>query len=121
MSELRTQSRHASLWEAVVNTLVGYVIAYVATAILFRIYDIPASQGKIHSVTMWMTLISILRGYVLRRAWNAEFWTRLNWRRPWRLFRLRLHSSQKRRYPINPPPLHPNCRCTVIPLQSDTE
>jgi len=71
------QSRRASFIEAVVNTSVGYAISFFATVLLFHLYSIDASAGKIHMLTFWMTLLSIARGYILRRVFNSELWKKV--------------------------------------------
>lgn len=75
---LRRQSKVASLAEAVVNTFVGLLIAFVAQAFICWAYDIPLSAHQNFVIVSWMTVISVARSYVLRRAWNAEFWKRRN-------------------------------------------
>lgn len=71
-----TQSKRASFVEAVVNTALGLVIAMFATAGICKVYGIPMSWTNNFIITFWMTVISIVRSYVIRRAWNAEFWKR---------------------------------------------
>ncbi len=72
--KLRSQSKLASLVESVVNTLVGLVIAMGATFVICWAYSIPMTLSQNFILTSWMTVISVLRGYVIRRLWNAEFW-----------------------------------------------
>lgn len=80
---LRTQSKKASLTEAVVNTVVGLLIAMWATAAICWLHRIPMSWTNNFIITSWMTGLSVARGYALRRAWNAEFWKagKMRWRR----------------------------------------
>jgi len=69
-----SQSKTASLVEAVVNTGVGLVIAFTAQMIIVWLNDIPLTWEDNAIIVWWMTVISILRSYVIRRAWNSEFW-----------------------------------------------
>jgi len=69
-----TQSKAASFVEAVVNTGVGLVIAFTAQMIIVWLNDIPLTWEDNAIIVWWMTVISILRSYVIRRAWNSEFW-----------------------------------------------
>lgn len=69
-----SQSRVASAVEAVVNTVVGLAIASSLQMLICWIYDIPMTWTHNLIITGWMTVVSVLRGYVLRRAWNAEWW-----------------------------------------------
>lgn len=82
---LRDQSKRASFIEAVTNTLIGYVIAYAATYAIVWAYDMQMSHANVSQMVNWMTLLSVLRGYVLRRLWNAEWWKRWSWRKPFSL------------------------------------
>ena len=70
------QTRLASMVEAVVNTGVGMVLAMWATTLICSAYSIPMSWTNNFIITFWMTVLSIVRSYVIRRAWNAEFWKR---------------------------------------------
>lgn len=72
----RKQSRLASLVEAVVNTGVGIVIAFAAQWLICWFYSIPLSASDNAIIVGWMTVISVIRSYVIRRAWNSEFWRR---------------------------------------------
>lgn len=74
----RAQSKKASLTEAFANTLIGLCIAYGMNIILYAAYHIPISGSQTFAITMWMTLVSVIRSYVLRRLWNSEWWKR--WR-----------------------------------------
>lgn len=101
---LRTQSRRASFVEAIANTTIGYAIAFFATVILFKIYNVPASHGQIFSITTWMTGLSVLRGYVLRRLWNSEWWKHIKW----------IMWNRKKTYRYDTmPPQHINCRSVI--------
>lgn len=70
------QSRVASATEAVVNTVVGLALASIVQMAICRYYGIPMSWHNNLIITGWMTGLSVLRGYLLRRAWNAEWWKR---------------------------------------------
>lgn len=69
-----SQSRRGSIVEAVVNTCVGLVVAFIMNVVLYSAYHVPVSRSTTFAITMWMTVVSIIRGYVLRRAFNAEWW-----------------------------------------------
>lgn len=71
------QTKLASAVEAVVNTTVGAVIAIGANYLLFWVYEVKASNSQVLHVAGWMTVISVVRSYVIRRAWNSEFWKRV--------------------------------------------
>lgn len=68
------QSKLASLTEAVVNTGVGLLIAFSAQWLICWFYSIPLSASDNAIIVGWMTVISVVRSYIIRRAWNSEFW-----------------------------------------------
>lgn len=71
-----SQSKLGSLAEAVVNTAIGLLVAMFATAGICKLYGIPMSWENNFIITFWMTVISIARSYIIRRAWNSQFWRR---------------------------------------------
>lgn len=70
------QSRRASLIEAIVSTAIGFVLSYVAQSILFRLYGIPISHAVNLQIVGVLTVISIFRGYYIRRMWESSWWTK---------------------------------------------
>lgn len=71
------QSRAMSLLESVVNTVVGLGVAMVATAAICEAYGIPMTWENNFIITFWMTVLSVLRSYVIRRMFNADWRPRL--------------------------------------------
>lgn len=71
---LRTQSRKASLIEAISNTVIGLIIAYFMNILLYTAYHVKVGGSTVFAITMWMTLVSVIRSFVLRRLWNSEWW-----------------------------------------------
>lgn len=70
------QTKVGSAIEAVANTAVGYIIALVCMRIIMWAYDFPMGTRETSIVVMWMTVVSVVRGYAIRRLWNAQFWKR---------------------------------------------
>lgn len=66
------QSKLESLIESLTNIVVGIVIALAAQLLFFRIYDIHISLSTNVQLTGWMTLISIIRSYTLRRLFDKR-------------------------------------------------
>jgi len=66
------QAKLHSLLEAVVNTLVGLVIAMIATAVICWFHDIPMPLENNFKITAWMTALSVVRGYAIRRYFNRK-------------------------------------------------
>jgi hypothetical protein len=69
-----SQSRLGSLAEALCNTAIGFGISWAGNAAFFWWYDIPVKTGEMLSLTIFMTFLSIGRGYFIRRLWNSQFW-----------------------------------------------
>lgn len=68
------QSRWHSLIESVTNVAIGLVISLISQIVIFHAYAIHLSLGENVKITLWFTVISVIRSYALRR-----FFT--NWRR----------------------------------------
>lgn len=64
------QSKFVSFIEALVNTTIGYVIALSSQLIIFPKYNIHISVETNVKLTLWFTLISIIRSYIIRRFFN---------------------------------------------------
>lgn len=67
-----TQSKWGSLIETCTHTAIGFVIAYFLGHWLYVLYDIPVSHSANFQITCWFTVVSIARGYVVRRWFNAR-------------------------------------------------
>lgn len=64
------QSKKMSLVESLSNTLIGYFIAVISQLIVFPLVGIESSIKQNLIVGFYFTLISIIRGFVLRRLFN---------------------------------------------------
>ena len=64
------QTRRMAMLESVVSTFVGLALAFIAQAILFRVYGVHVSSEVNALIVFWMTLLSLVRGYGLRRLFN---------------------------------------------------
>lgn len=69
------QSKLASLIEACINTMVGLGIAYFAQTWILRELHVPITNKQNLIMVGFMTVVSVLRSYILRRMFNAEFWS----------------------------------------------
>lgn len=66
----KPQSRRQSLFEALANTIIGFVIALAAQLFITNWYAIPTTLTQDIHITIFFTGISILRSYALRRIFN---------------------------------------------------
>jgi hypothetical protein len=64
------QSRAMSLAEAVTNVIVGYAIAVATQTMILPLFDVHLSLGDNLLVGGVFTLVSIVRSYLLRRAFQ---------------------------------------------------
>lgn len=67
-----SQTRLGSFLEALVNTLVGLVVSLVSTIFIMPIVGVHTTMGQNLELTMYFTLVSIARSYLLRRYFNAR-------------------------------------------------
>lgn len=64
------QSRKASMAEAVANTAIGYLVALAAQAVIFPMFGLHASATDHMAIGGLFTVVSLVRGYLLRRLFN---------------------------------------------------
>ena len=67
-----TQSKLQSAIEACANIVVGMGVALLSQVILFPIFDIHVTSKTHLCITLWFTVISLVRSYFLRRYFNAR-------------------------------------------------
>lgn len=64
------QSRRGSLFEAVTNTVVGYVLAVATQFAVFPVFGLRVGVVENLSLGLVFTAVSLARGYALRRFFN---------------------------------------------------
>lgn len=64
------QTKLDSLIESLVNTAVGMLLAVVFMQLIVWVYDMPVSFEQNIIITFWMTVLSIARGYLIRRVFE---------------------------------------------------
>lgn len=64
------QSKRHSLMEAIISTAVGFVLAIVTQHYLYIWYDIEVTHSQNFQIVAILTVVSVLRGYWLRRLFN---------------------------------------------------
>lgn len=65
-----SQSRKWSAVETAAGTAIGFVVAYITTALLFPPLGLPVSSSKNLVITAIFTVVSLVRGYYVRRLFN---------------------------------------------------
>lgn len=65
-----SQSRKMSALESVLNVAIGYSIAITTQTLVFPLFDIHIGMGDQAAIGAIFTVVSLVRGYVLRRLFN---------------------------------------------------
>ena len=65
------QSRLMSLGEAMTNVFVGYFLAVGMQMLVFPLVGLQTTLGQSLGIGAIFTVVSLVRGYVLRRLFNA--------------------------------------------------
>lgn len=67
MSQTKTQS----VIESVTNVAIGYFVALVSQLLVFPMFNIHVSFSDNIGISIWFTVISLIRSYIVRR-WFAK-------------------------------------------------
>lgn len=66
------QTRIGSLIEACINTAIGFVMSIVLSLIVYPMFGHSFTLAQNVGITVIFTVASIVRGYVVRRWFNAR-------------------------------------------------
>lgn len=69
------QTKLESLIEAIINTIIGFCISFVANAVLLPLVGLPVTVTQNVLIGLGMTVVSVARQYVIRR-WAQKHLTR---------------------------------------------
>ena len=64
------QSKHHSLFECILNIIIGFVVAILAQRFIFPFYGVHISIQDNLEIGGWLTIVSLARQYILRRFFN---------------------------------------------------
>ena len=67
-----TQSRRMSLIETLASTAIGYLVAVASQLVIFPLFDMHIALSDNLLIGAMFTVISIIRGYCVRRMFNAR-------------------------------------------------
>lgn len=67
-----SQSRLESLVEVSINIAIGFGINWTANMYILPLYGFAITGGQAFSIGLVFTAISVVRGYVIRRWFNAR-------------------------------------------------
>lgn len=65
-----TQSKQKSLLESLTNTIIGLVSSFTIQIILYPLLNIAVSIRQNATITLVFFVVSMLRGYIIRRLFN---------------------------------------------------
>jgi hypothetical protein len=65
-----TQTKKKSLIESIVQTIIGLVTSFVIQVVLYPLLDIPVTISQNLIITAVFFVVSIIRGYFVRRMFN---------------------------------------------------
>lgn len=64
------QTKKRSFKEAIINTLIGYLITLICSPALYWVCGIEYHTSQLCLVTLLFTILSVVRGYFVRRFFN---------------------------------------------------
>lgn len=68
-----SQSKRGSLIEALINTAIGFVVNFCANLIILPMFGFTSLTAKANFlIGILYTIISVVRGYAVRRWFNAH-------------------------------------------------
>lgn len=66
------QTKKQSFIESFTNTAIGFIISWASTFIIFPFVGFESNPAKNLLITLYFTVISIARSYILRRFFNRK-------------------------------------------------
>ncbi|SHJ29359.1 DUF7220 family protein [Aquimarina spongiae] len=66
------QTKKQSLLESLANVTIGFLITIISLHLIFPVLGIENHSGKNTILTVYLTILSILRNYLLRRYFNKK-------------------------------------------------
>ena len=66
------QTKRQSFIESLSNVAIGYLVSLISLFIIFPILGIESSTSKNLIITLYFTLVSVARSYILRRYFNKK-------------------------------------------------
>jgi len=66
------QTRLESLIETIINTLIGFILSFIAWPVAAALFNMPYNHGQHFGIVLFFTVVSVARGYVIRRWFNGR-------------------------------------------------
>jgi len=65
------QTRLMSMVETITNVAIGLIVSFLSQVVIFKYYDIRISLAQNLELTLYFTVVSVIRGFALRRFFNS--------------------------------------------------
>jgi hypothetical protein len=66
------QTKKQSLLESVINTAIGFIVSMLSQIFIYGVMRIPVTISKSVLLTLFFTVVSIIRSYIIRRIFNKK-------------------------------------------------
>ena len=66
------QTKKQSLIESLINVAIGFLITIISLSVIFPMLGFENHSGKNVILTTYLTILSVLRNYLLRRYFNRK-------------------------------------------------
>jgi hypothetical protein len=67
-----TQTKLNSILESLSNTTIGLLTTFIFSPIIYNIVGMQYTYSQLGMVTILFTILSIVRGYIVRRYFNKK-------------------------------------------------
>ena len=57
--------------ETITNVAIGLIVSFISQVGIFKYYDIHISLAQNLELTLYFTVVSVIRGFALRRFFNS--------------------------------------------------
>ena len=57
--------------ETITNVAIGLIVSFLSQVVIFKLYDIHISLAQNLELTLYFTVVSVIRGFALRRFFNS--------------------------------------------------
>lgn len=64
------QSKRNSAFEAATNVAIGYLVSVLANVLILPVFGYNVTIGDSFAIGLAFTIVSLVRSYLLRRAFN---------------------------------------------------
>ena len=64
------QTKKQSLIESITNVIIGYIVAVISNIAILPLFGVNLTFGDSLLIGVWFTVISLIRGYCVRRYFN---------------------------------------------------